>query len=199
MGHVGALWCFLIFERCSGLLQRPVKMLRQKSFWCLGRFKWSIVFLVLLWIPMFLWEIPVVFLGDGAMLLFNLWEAQLGGNPITDHLWKLPRKEAKVTLNSNGEISFEVSGGGFNKKNPLPWKSQNCLQVKCPSKVMDGNGRSHDVPFLFEKVFWPIFRGEFAVSLFGGLGWQKLLLKRARKRGIDLGLIPFFGMGFKKA
>lgn len=64
---------------------------------------------------------------------------------------------------------------------------------------MDGNGRSHDVPFLFEKVFWPIFRGEFAVSLFGGLGWQKLLLKRARKRGIDLGLIPFFGMGFKKA
>lgn len=141
----------------------------------------------------------VFFWGDGAMLLFNLWEAQLGGNPITDHLWKLPRKEAKVTLNSNGEISFEVSGGGLNKKNPLPWKSQNYLQVKCPSKVMDGNGRSHDVPFLFEKVFWPIFRGEFAVSLFGGLGWQKSLLKRARKRGIDLGLIPFFGMGFKKA
>ena len=28
----------------------------------------------------------VFFWGDGAMLLFNLWEAQLGGNPITDHL-----------------------------------------------------------------------------------------------------------------
>ena len=90
-----------------------------EEFLMLGPIQMVLVFLVLLWIPMFLWEIPVVFWGGWSNVVVQSLGGS-GGNPITDHLLQLPRKEAKVTLNSNGEISFEVSGGGLNKKKPLP-------------------------------------------------------------------------------
>ena len=63
---------------------------------------------------------------------------------------------------------------------------------------MDGNGR-HDVPFLLKRCFG-LFSGANLLLVFSRrVGLAGLLLKRVKRRGIDLGLIPFFGMGFKKA
>lgn len=118
-------------------------------------------------------------------------------SPITSYSYQGRKQKWRWTAMGRSALRFR---GGVYKKISTPLKVPKILQVR--KKPPGSHGWKWKVTwcsFPFEKVFPPIFRGEFAVSLFGGLGWQKLLLKRARKRGIDLGLIPFFGMGFKKA
>lgn len=90
-----------------------------EEFLMLGPIQMVLVFLVLYGFPCSFGKSLWFFLGGWSNVVVQSLGGS-GGNPITDHLLQLPRKEAKVTLNSNGEISFEVSGGGLNKKNPLP-------------------------------------------------------------------------------
>lgn len=74
-----------------------------EEFLMLGPIQMVLVFLVLLWIPMFLWEIPVVFLGGWS----NIVVQSLGGSAG----WESNRRSPLTATKEGSKSDVEQQWG----------------------------------------------------------------------------------------